>query len=226
MYRFLGIGLLAITLAACQPATTSPTKTVNAPVSSAADTASTNDVIWQGGTITPVQNGDDATMVLPSLQADESSMVIEGEMSEEGGYVEPTDVVVMLVPDAALLAAVDALNEAATDDTERGDIDTLEKAIVAVEKQVEVASLDPDLLVGHNMEDLGRDLGLPDFERSEANVMIWQYRLTTCVTDFFLYLDGDTYVVTAWAWRTPIIGTVLDPESCKQELGNLADKNA
>ncbi len=53
MYRFLGIGLLAITLAACQPATTSPTKTVNAPVSSAADTASTNDVIWQGGTITP-----------------------------------------------------------------------------------------------------------------------------------------------------------------------------
>jgi hypothetical protein len=226
MYRFLGIVLLAITLAACQPATTSPTKTVDVSASSAADTASSNDVIWQSGNITPVQNGDDATTVLPSLQADESSMVIEGVMSEEDSYVEPTDVVVMLVPDAALQAAVDALNKAAAGDTENTDIDTLEKAIVAVEKQDEIASLDPNLLVGHNMEALGRDLGLPDFERSEANVMIWQYRLAACVTDFFLYLDGDTYVVTAWAWRTPVVGTVLDPESCKQELGNLADKNA
>ena len=45
----------------------------------------------------------------------------------------------------------------------------------------------PQTIVGQSIDDLGTSLGLPDFERNDADVVIWQYRLAACVTDFYLY---------------------------------------
>ena len=56
--------------------------------------------------------------------------------------------------------------------------------------------------------------------------MIWQYRLAACVTDFYLYLNGDDYVVTGWAWRSPFVGQSMDEARCEQQIGNLLDANA
>ena len=83
----------------------------------------------------------------------------------------------------------------------------------------------PQTIVGQSIDDLG-SLGLPDFERNDADVVIWQYRLAACVTDFYLYLNGDDYVVTGWAWRPPLINQTMDEESCQQQIGTLLDANA
>jgi hypothetical protein len=84
----------------------------------------------------------------------------------------------------------------------------------------------PQTIVGQSIDDLGTSLGLPDFERNDADVVIWQYRLAACVTDFYLYLNGDDYVVTGWAWRPPLINQTMDEESCQQQIGTLLDANA
>ena len=84
----------------------------------------------------------------------------------------------------------------------------------------------PQTIVGQSIDDLGTSLGLPDFERSDSDVVIWQYRLAACVTDFYLYQNGDEYIVTGWAWRPPLINQMMDEESCQQQIGTLIDTNA
>jgi hypothetical protein len=84
----------------------------------------------------------------------------------------------------------------------------------------------PQTIVGQSINDLGTHLGPPDFERSDADVVIWQYRLAACVTDFYLYPDGDDYVVTGWAWRPPFVNQAMDEEICQKQIGTLLDTNA
>ena len=106
------------------------------------------------------------------------------------------------------------------------DEEASQNQIVAIEKPKTPDPIHPKTIVGKNIDDLGESLGLPDFERIDADVMIWQYRLAACVTDFYLYLNGDDYFVTGWAWRPPFVGQSMDEERCEQQIGNLLDANA
>ena len=83
----------------------------------------------------------------------------------------------------------------------------------------------PQTIVGQSIDDLGTSLGLPDFERNDADVDL-AVPAGGCVTDFYLYLNGDDYVVTGWAWRPPLINQTMDEESCQQQIGTLLDANA
>ena len=106
------------------------------------------------------------------------------------------------------------------------DKEASQNQIVAIEEPKTPNPIHPKTIVGKSIDGLGASLGLPDFERSDADVMIWQYRLAACVTDFYLYLNGDDYVVTGWAWRPPFVGQSMDEERCEQQIGNLLDANA
>ena len=106
------------------------------------------------------------------------------------------------------------------------DEEASQTQIVAIEEPKTPDPIHPKTIVGKSIDGLGASLGLPDFERSDADVMIWQYRLAACVTDFYLYLNGDDYVVTGWAWRPPFVGQSMDEERCEQQIGNLLDANA
>jgi hypothetical protein len=62
------------------------------------------------------------------------------------------------------------------------------------------ASVPPHLpdfqkLAGMSAADLERQLGEPDFRRSEPPAEVWQYRGESCVLDLFLYRDGTQYRV-------------------------------
>ena len=61
-------------------------------------------------------------------------------------------------------------------------------------------------------------LGHPDFLRHDGNAQTWQYRLASCVVDFFVYPEGDGEVITGWAWRAPIVGERIDRLKCRQAL--------
>ena len=100
------------------------------------------------------------------------------------------------------------------------------KPIIVTEPQKVPDPIHPKTIVGQSIDDLGTRLGLPDFERSDANAVIWQYRLAACVTDFYLYLNGDNYVVKGWAWRPPLVNQTLDEEICQKQIGMLLDFNA
>lgn len=129
------------------------------------------------------------------------------------------------VPNKPIMTLEDALA-----DTEGAVVAIIEKnsqdQIVAIEPPKTPDPIHPKTVVGQSIDDLGAHFGLPDFERSDADVMIWQYRLAACVTDFYLYPNGDDYVVTGWAWRSPLIGQAMDEASCQQQIGNLLDANA
>ena len=45
-----------------------------------------------------------------------------------------------------------------------------------------------------------------------------QYRLPACVVDYFLFPRDDGPQIVAWAWRTPVIGGVVDDLACRRAL--------
>ena len=251
MYRFWGLSCVLVLVAACQPAgslqTTAPQNTT-APQKT---TATGNEIVWKGDVITPLANQTTGvaprTIIIAApdperLQATEADavIVVESNITTEATDldasqdfsqdfsqddanpgIEVTPLPVLQTDDMALAAPVGTLEDALAkvDDTE-------DTGVAPIEQPVVLASLHPEAVVGQTMADLGRNLGLPNFERSDAEVMIWQYRLSACVADFFLYLNGEDYVVTGWAWRAPIVGAELEAESCIQQLGMLVAENA
>ena len=104
--------------------------------------------------------------------------------------------------------------------------ETSQGQALAIEPPKMPDPIHPQTIVGQSIDDLSTSLGLPDFERNDADVVIWQYRLAACVTDFYMYLNGDDYVVTGWAWRPPLINQTMDEQSCQQQIGTLLDANA
>ena len=218
-------------VAACQPQTTiqAPLGNDQQDVSGVQSTsvATENDVTWESDLIAPSPtdlNSDELG------EPDQTSSVTNTVTNTDTETVETDNQAPKIVPDNNQ----ESTEESATDSM--STIDTLEGAIEQAEQTPAIPAppipkpptvLHPSIVIGNNIEALGNTLGLPDFERSDGDVLIWQYRLAACVTDFFLYLDADEddYAVTAWAWRAPIIGTMLNAEECTEQLGDLLDAN-
>ena len=167
-------------------------------------------VIESGAELVAKSNEDDATLPDDSTSQITSLAVAKTETAAES---------------EAITTLEDALTEIEVTAVPV-DKEASQNQIVAIEEPKTPSPIHPKTIVGKSIDGLGASLGLPDFERSDADVMIWQYRLAACVTDFYLYLNGDDYVVTGWAWRPPFVGQSMDEERCEQQIGNLLDANA
>ena len=80
------------------------------------------------------------------------------------------------------------------------------------------AELAPATLLGIDQAGLFSTLGAADLLRQEGNMEVWQYRLTACVVDFYIYPAATGRQVTHWDWRVPKIGQTLDVTACRQQL--------
>ena len=115
-------------------------------------------------------------------------------------------------------------------------IQTLKPTPKPAPKPAPIPHIIPASLVGQNGVELLSHLGAPDFTRYEMQVHIWQYRLPSCVVDFFFYpIDTDKAVmvrntpsslkdsvkgliITNSHARTRIFGTRFDSTACHREL--------
>ena len=80
------------------------------------------------------------------------------------------------------------------------------------------AELVPSSLVGFSPEQLRARLGEADFTRQEGDMKTWQYRLSDCVVDYFLFPQEGVIRVASWAWRAPVIGLDIDAVACRRAL--------
>jgi hypothetical protein len=78
---------------------------------------------------------------------------------------------------------------------------------------------EPASLLGASSSKIEAVLGSADLLRREGTAEVWQYRLATCVVDYFVYPDADgNKQVTGWDWRPPIIAEILNAQQCRQDL--------
>ena len=248
MYRFLGLVLMAALMVGCQPQANIK---IGLPLLSEAprDKIAGNDVEWKETVIEPVLDilaePKDTTLITTEPVKIEMTTLNEDETSEPPTAVPETDEVgLTLVDDSSLKIASLAEPESEAevvgdpvaslqDEFAKPDValalpdeEIGKEQIIFIEPPKASNPIHPQTIVGQSIDDLGTNLGLPDFERSDSDVVIWQYRLAACVTDFYLYQNGDEYVVTGWAWRPPLINQMMDEESCQQQIGTLIDTNA
>lgn len=80
------------------------------------------------------------------------------------------------------------------------------------------ARLDPDDLIGLEAGDLALLLGVPEYLRAEADIMIWQYRLETCIIDLVIEDQQALQVATSWHGRHRVSGGIYDHNTCSLEL--------
>ena len=78
---------------------------------------------------------------------------------------------------------------------------------------------EPASLLGASSSKIEAVLGSADLLRREGTAEVWQYRLATCVVDYFVYPDANgNKQVTGWDWRPPIIAENLNAQQCRQDL--------
>jgi hypothetical protein len=78
---------------------------------------------------------------------------------------------------------------------------------------------EPASLLGASSRKVEAVLGSADLLRREGTAEVWQYRLATCVVDYFVYPDANgNKQVTGWDWRPPIIAEILNAQQCRQDL--------
>ena len=112
-------------------------------------------------------------------------------------------------PDAAAGSATDMAAE------------TLDDAfdIAAVTAPPPPPEFEPASLLGASSSKIEAVLGSADLLRREGTAEVWQYRLATCVVDYFVYPDANgNKQVTGWDWRPPIIAEILNAQQCRQDL--------
>ena len=248
MYRFLGLVLMAALIAGCQPQTNVQTGLPSL-LGTPQDKTAGDNIEWQEAVIEPVP--DVAAEPAGTTLTTTGSETVEMTALNEDETGEPTTAAAEADEDGVTLADNSSLQIASLAEPEseaavgNDSITTLEDALaktevgrvipgeetsqeqaVVIEPPKMPNPIHPQMIVGQSIDDLGSSLGLPDFERNDADVVIWQYRLAACVTDFYLYLNGDDYVVKGWAWRPPLINQTMDEESCQQQIGTLLDTNA
>ena len=78
---------------------------------------------------------------------------------------------------------------------------------------------EPASLIGASSSKIEAVLGSADLLRREGTAEVWQYRLATCVVDYFVYPDANgNKQVTGWDWRPPVIAENLNAQQCRQDL--------
>lgn len=240
-FRFLSVGLAALMLAACevQPVVTAPAapakpktaKEIAAPVATPAveATAETTEAAPEDvPAIDPdaspadatIESSEDATegvLAEDSLQASMTAAAVEAEPAPDKADDAASKPVAEAQPES-LPASDDAGNGDTTSDEIASDDTAVTDLALLAPPPPPPAELVPSSLVGLTPERLRARLGEADFTRQEGDMKTWQYRLSDCVVDYFLFPQEGVICVASWAWRAPVIGMDIDAVACRQAL--------
>ena len=81
------------------------------------------------------------------------------------------------------------------------------------------AEFEPASIVGLSADQLEARFGSADLLRREGTAEVWQYRLSACVVDYFVYPDAaGIRKIVAWDWRAPVLSADIDALKCRQDL--------
>ena len=81
------------------------------------------------------------------------------------------------------------------------------------------AEFEPASIVGLSADQLEARFGTADLLRREGTAEVWQYRLSACVVDYFVYPDAaGIRKIVAWDWRAPVLSADIDALKCRQDL--------
>ena len=83
--------------------------------------------------------------------------------------------------------------------------------------------LDPALFLGKTNNNIAEKLGIPTIVRNEGVIEVWQYRLSTCVVDFYLFPDAKTQVARHTDMRSKFLNGVIDRDACMINLLQLSE---
>ena len=120
--------------------------------------------------------------------------------------------------DAAAGSATDVAAETLDDAFDIGAVTAPPPPVPAVEPPPP-PEFEPASLLGALSSKIEAVLGSADLLRREGTAEVWQYRLATCVVDYFVYPDANgNKQVTGWDWRPPIIAGNLNVQQCRQDL--------
>ena len=123
-------------------------------------------------------------------------------------------------PDAAAGSATDMAAETLDDAFDIAAVTAPPPLVPAVEPPPPPPpEFEPASLLGASSSKIEAVLGSADLLRREGTAEVWQYRLATCVVDYFVYPDANgNKQVTGWDWRPPIIAENLNAQQCRQDL--------
>ena len=123
-------------------------------------------------------------------------------------------------PDAAAGSATDMAAETLDDAFDIAAVTAPPPPVPAVEPPPPPPpEFEPASLLGASSNKIEAVLGSADLLRREGTAEVWQYRLATCVVDYFVYPDANgNKQVTGWDWRPPIIAGYLNVQQCRQDL--------
>ena len=123
-------------------------------------------------------------------------------------------------PDASAGSATDMAAETLDDAFDIAAVTAPPPPVPAVEPPPPPPpEFEPASLLGASSSKIEAVLGSADLLRREGTAEVWQYRLATCVVDYFVYPDANgNKQVTGWDWRPPIIAEILNAQQCRQDL--------
>lgn len=123
-------------------------------------------------------------------------------------------------PDASAGSATDMAAETLDDAFDIAAVTAPPPPVPAVEPPPPPPpEFEPTSLLGASSSKIEAVLGSADLLRREGTAEVWQYRLATCVVDYFVYPDANgNKQVTGWDWRPPIIAEILNAQQCRQDL--------
>ena len=123
-------------------------------------------------------------------------------------------------PDASAGSATDMAAETLDDAFDIAAVTAPPPPVPAVEPPPPpLPEFEPTSLLGASSSKIEAVLGSADLLRREGTAEVWQYRLATCVVDYFVYPDANgNKQVTGWDWRPPIIAENLNAQQCRQDL--------
>ena len=212
-------------------------QTTSAPVSielnnnTIAETAPTEETHEETRSVDPsvdeaaTSQDDGSEALLAETDGDTTSIVSTDTALAAPETDAPVDIIVDVISEGAIAEETapersEAEQAEAELPTPEPDDDTQQLAMVqpAAPPPPPPAELAPATLLGIDQAGLFSTLGAADLLRQEGNMEVWQYRMTACVVDFYIYPAATGRQVTHWDWRVPKIGQTLDVTACRQQL--------
>ena len=212
-------------------------QTTSAPVSielnnnTIAETAPTEETHEETQSVDPsvdeaaTSQDDGSEALLAETDGDTTSIVSTDTALAAPETDAPVDIIVDVISEGAIAEETapersEAEQAEAELPTPEPDDDTQQLAMVqpAAPPPPPPAELAPATLLGIDQAGLFSTLGAADLLRQEGSMEVWQYRLTACVVDFYIYPAATGRQVTHWDWRVPKIGQTLDVTACRQQL--------